>query len=167
MARKRFADMDCAAAQALEQIGDWWTLLIVREAFFGTTTFSGFLEELGIARNILTDRLNTLVDRDILLREPTRPDVERFTYALTPKGHDLLPILVALMQWGDKWHFGSGAEPLRITDAQSRRPIRPITVTSADGRTLALADLHLKPGPGAQSRTLERFKKQNRRSTGQ
>lgn len=158
MARKRFSDMNCSAAQALEQIGDWWTLLIVREAFYGTSTFGGFQEHLGIARNILTDRLVSLVDNGILRREQVRPDIERHTYHLTPKGEALLPVLVALMQWGDAWVF-RGEGPLRLLDRERREPIAALEVQSADGKPLSAADLRFRPGNGANEATLARFRR--------
>lgn len=158
MSRTRFADMNCAAARALDQVGDWWTLLIVREALYGTNTFSAFQEKLGIARNILTDRLNALVDNGLMTREHTRPGVSRHTYALTEKGADLLPVLVALMQWGEKWVCGRGNEPLRVLDAQTRAPIERIRVRAADGRPLSIESLRFRPGPGADETTLARFK---------
>jgi DNA-binding HxlR family transcriptional regulator len=163
MYRKRFDEMNCAAAQALEQIGDWWTLLLVREAFYGTTTFSGFLERLGIAKNILTDRLKRLVELEIIGREQSKPGVERYTYHLTDKGLDLLPILVALMQWGDKWVFSDKREPIRILDSMTHRPIQKVSVTAADGRPLGIRDLRFRPGPGADGQTLERFAEAKRR----
>jgi DNA-binding HxlR family transcriptional regulator len=163
MYRKRFNEMNCAAAQALEQIGDWWTLLLVREAFYGTTTFSGFFERLGIAKNVLTERLKRLVELGIIRRERPKPGVERYTYHLTEKGRDLLPILVGLMQWGDKWVFSEGREPVRILDSVHHRPIRKISVTAAGGRALDIDDLRFRPGPGADKQTLERFAEAKRR----
>jgi len=163
MYRKRFDEMNCAVAQALEQIGDWWTLLLVREAFYGTTTFSGFSERLGIAKNILTERLKRLVELEIMRREQPKPGVERYTYHLTDKGRDLLSFLVALMQWGDKWVFSEKHEPLRLLDGLHHRPIRKIAVTAADGRALGISDLRFRPGPGADKRTLERFAEARRR----
>lgn len=157
MARRRFTDMNCAVAQSLDQIGDWWTLLIVREAFYGTTTFSAFQENLGIARNILSERLAQLVESGVMAREQTRPGVERHTYRLTDKGRDLLPVLVALMQWGDKWVVGPGGEPIRLLDAQDREPIRSVEVTAGDGRPLSIDDLRFRPGPGADPTTRARF----------
>jgi DNA-binding HxlR family transcriptional regulator len=163
MYRKRFNEMNCAAAQALEQIGDWWTLLLVREAFYGTTTFSGFFERLGIAKNVLTERLKRLVELGIIRRERPKPGVERYTYHLTEKGRDLLPILVGLMQWGDKWVFSEGHEPVRILDSVHHRPIRKISVTAVGGRALDIDDLRFRPGPGADKQTLERFAEAKRR----
>jgi DNA-binding HxlR family transcriptional regulator len=129
----------------------------VREGFYGTTSFSGFQERLGIAKNILTERLNRLVEHGIMRREQPKPEVERYTYHLTDKGHDLLPVLIALVQWGDKWVFGKARVPIRILDAERKRPIRPVAVTAADGRPLGIADLRFRPGPGADRRTLEAF----------
>jgi len=157
MSRKRFTDMNCPAARALDEIGDWWTLLIVREAFYGTDTFTGFQERLGVAKNILADRLNALVANDVMMRIRPRPDVERYAYTLTDKGRDLLPILVALMQWGDRWVFGKGAEPLRLVDAKDKAPIARMEVTAKDGRALAIDDLRFRAGPGATPDTLRRF----------
>ena len=165
MYRKRFDEMNCAVAQALEQIGDWWTLLLVREAFYGTTTFSGFLERLGIAKNILTERLKRLVELGIIHREQSKPGVERYTYHLTDKGRDLLPVLVALMQWGDKWVFNDRREPIRILDSVTHRPIGKVSVTAADGRPLGIGDLRFRPGPGANRQTHERFAEAKRRRT--
>jgi DNA-binding HxlR family transcriptional regulator len=157
MSRKRFTDMNCPAARALEEIGDWWTLLIVREAFYGTATFSEFQERLGIAKNILTDRLNALVESGVMAREQTRPEVERYTYALTDKGRDILPILVALMQWGVRWVFGEKRRPLQILDSKDKAPIARIAVTARDGRMLQIEDLRFRAGPGATPETLNRF----------
>jgi DNA-binding HxlR family transcriptional regulator len=165
MSRRRFNKMNCAVAQALDQIGDWWTLLIVREAVYGRTSFSAFQQSLGIARNILTDRLNHLVRKGILERRPVRRGVARYTYHLTTKGRDLLPLLVALMQWGDKWVVGHGAEPVRILDAEQRKPIQRIKVTSRSGRPLSIEQLRFHPGPGAGSSLLaylERIRKAQR-----
>jgi len=151
--------MNCAAAQALEQIGDWWTLLLVREAFYGVATFSQFEDRLGIAKNILTERLSALVEHGIMVRERTKPDIERFVYRLTPKGEALMPILVALMQWGDEWVVGPDSAPLRIVDARDKAPIARLAVTAEDGRQLDIRELRFRPGPGADAETLERFKR--------
>lgn len=159
MSRKRFTEMNCPAARALDEIGDWWTLLIVREAFYGTETFSGFCDQLGIAKNILTDRLNALVENGVMERGAAKPGAERGTYALTDKGRALLPVLVALMQWGDRYVFGAGEEPLRVLDAHTKSPIAPIEVRARDGRALTIEDLRFRPGPGASDETLARFAK--------
>ncbi|MBL0923984.1 MAG: helix-turn-helix transcriptional regulator [Sphingomonadaceae bacterium] len=157
MSRKRFDEMNCSIARSLEQVGDWWTLLIVREAFFGTTAFSEFQEALGIAKNILTQRLDHLVANGIFERRQVRPGVERHEYFLTDKGRDLMPVLVALVQWGDRWLFGEGNEPLRVIDAEQRVQIAPLKVCDAAGREVAPSQLRFRPGPGATERTLRVF----------
>ena len=157
MSRRRFNKMNCAVAQALDQIGDWWTLLIVREAVYGRTSFSAFQRNLGIARNILTNRLTHLVKKGILARRQVRPGIDRYSYHLTDKGRDLLPLLVTLMQWGDKWVVGRGGEPIRILDAEHRKQIRRIEVTSRDGRPLSIKQLRFRPGPGASPGLLKYF----------
>ena len=101
--RKSFASMDCSVARSLEQVGEWWTLLVIRDAFLGVTRFDEFRSRLGIAPNVLSDRLETLVSTGVLRRDlySTRP--VRHDYRLTEKGRDLFGVLVALRQWGDRW----------------------------------------------------------------
>jgi DNA-binding HxlR family transcriptional regulator len=164
--RRRFNKMNCAVAQALDQIGDWWTLLIVREAVYGKTSFSAIQRSLGIARNILANRLVRLVKNGILARRQRRAGIDRYSYHLTDKGCDLLPLMVALMQWGDRWVVGPGGEPVRIMDADDRKPIQLIEVRSAAGRPLALEHLRFAPGPGA-SRELRRLFEQARKARAQ
>ena len=103
MKRTSFAGMECSVAQALEVVGEWWTLLIVRDAFLGVRRFEEFQRRLGVSRNVLTDRLDTLVEHGIfaLVRYQDRPP--RSEYRLTDKGRDLYPVIVSLRQWGDRW----------------------------------------------------------------
>lgn len=155
MARKRFSEMHCGVAQALEALGDWWTLLIIRDAFFGVRRFTDFQASLGIARNILTDRLARLVDHGILDRIDVGDTGQRFEYRLTPKGEGLLPVLTALREWSDDWVFGPGREPVVATEKATGRPVPKMRVRGADGRELARHDLRIVPGPGASSQTLE------------
>lgn len=159
MSRRRFNKMNCAVAQALDQIGDWWTLLIVREGIYGKSSFSEFQDALGIARNILSDRLRRLVAKGIFARKQVRPGIDRYSYHLTEKGRDLLPLMVAVMQWGDRWVVGRGAEPVRILDSERQKPIRRIEVTSDDGRVLPIEELRFRPGPGARRELLKRFER--------
>lgn len=102
---QRFAEMPCAAARSLDVIGDRWTLLIVRDAFFGTTRFEDF-RATGIADNILSARLKRLVEEQIFVRQPYQDRPERFEYLLTEKGLALAPVLVALLSWGRQWTTG-------------------------------------------------------------
>jgi DNA-binding HxlR family transcriptional regulator len=157
MRRKTFARMNCSIARALELIGEWWTVLILREAFLGTRRFRDFQQNLGIARNILSARLKKLVARGILERIATPAGGRRFEYRLTSKGRAFFPVLMALMQWGDQWVAGCDRVPVRVVDRESGREIREINVLSGDGRLLGPSDVMMVPGPGAGPATRERF----------
>jgi len=150
MARKRFENFCCSTAQTLDQIGDWWSLLIVRDLFSGPKSFTALTENLGVARNILTDRLARMQEYAVIEKAAPRSGNERWVYRLTDKGRDLLPVMIALMQWGDKWVRGPGCEPLVVTDARDGKPIRPMSVRAWDDRELSLTDIRALPGPGAE-----------------
>jgi len=152
--RKRFRDMNCGIAQALEALGDWWTLLIVRDAFFGARRFGDFEKSLGISKNILSDRLQRLVENEIFLKVDVGQAGERFEYRLTEKGEALLPLLTALRDWSDEWVFGRGREPVIVKDRRTHRRIPRLRVTDAEGRPLTRRDLRTEPGPGASSQTV-------------
>lgn len=159
MGRKRFDEMNCGIAQALEAFGDWWTLLIVRDAFLGARRFADFERSLGIAKNILTQRLQHLVAHDILERADVGTDGQRFEYRLTAKGEALLPVLTALREWSDDWVFGRGNEPAIVRDRRTGRRLPRLRVTDADGRVLTRRDLHMEPGPGATEETRRRLQR--------
>lgn len=116
-------DDACSIARTLEVIGDRWTLLILRDAFKGVRRFEDLQRDLGIARNILTDRLQKLVDRGVLSKTPYQSRPVRYEYRLTPKGRDLSPALVALMRWGDKWLTEDGRPPLVLTHKACGEPV--------------------------------------------
>ncbi|GAA2449072.1 hypothetical protein GCM10010433_58750 [Streptomyces pulveraceus] len=106
--RTSLADADCAIAQALDVVGDWWTLLIVRDTARGVHRFDALQEELGVSRKVLTERLRLLVDAGVLSREPYQDRPPRYEYRLTRRGRALLPVLIALQDWGDTWVLGDG-----------------------------------------------------------
>jgi DNA-binding HxlR family transcriptional regulator len=108
MRKVSFADMNCSIAETLELVGEWWTLLIVRDVFLGVRRFDDFVERLGISRNVLTDRLDKLVAAEILERRPYDAGRGRYDYLLTERGRALWPVLTALRQWGDEWLLGEG-----------------------------------------------------------
>src|SRR5687767_3138376 len=112
MRKASFAEMQCSIAQALEIVGEWWTLLILRDAFLGIRRFDDFVERLGISRNVLTNRLDTLVEAGVLSRRPYDEARGRYDYVLTEKGRALWPVMAALRQWGDEWILGEGNEPV-------------------------------------------------------
>jgi DNA-binding HxlR family transcriptional regulator len=140
--------MRCSIARALDLVGEWWTMLVVREAFMGTTRFDAFQRNLGIAPNILSARLKRLVASGVLQRVPAG-GARRQEYRLTEKGRDLFPVLVALLQWGDRWLAGPDGPPVRLLDRAAGLPVA-VGVRSSDGRTLRPADIRLVPGPGAR-----------------
>ena len=135
----REAALSCPIPAAVELIGEKWAFLILRGAFNGLQHFEEFQGGLGIARNILSDRLGRLVAGGILERSSDPGDRRRVIYALTAKGEELLPAVVALRQWGATW--GHGEVEVALCDKIDRKPIRRICVQSHDGRSLELADL--------------------------
>jgi DNA-binding HxlR family transcriptional regulator len=131
---------DCALPAALEAMGERWSFLILRAAFNGLHHFEEFQSTLGIARNILANRLGRLVDHGILSREAMADDRRKVEYRLTQKGAELLPAMLALRQWGEKWESGVPSTPV-LVDERDHQPIRKIDILSHDGRALALHDL--------------------------
>jgi DNA-binding HxlR family transcriptional regulator len=141
MVRKRFDDSRCSVARALNEVGDWWSLLIVLHAMYGTRRFVDFQQQLGIAKNILCDRLTRLVDNGVLRKVDVGEHGSRYEYRLTEKGRDLLPVVVALRQWGDRWNPAPEQGPLDLRDRASGRPIRDVQVLDADGQPLDIRDV--------------------------
>jgi DNA-binding HxlR family transcriptional regulator len=131
---------ECGIAAALEVVGERWSFLILRGVFNGLHHFEEFQSTLGIARNILSNRLGRLVEHEILRREPDPADRRRVAYRLTDKGRALLPVLIALRQWGERWVSGVPSNPV-LVDRLTRKPVAPIAVLSADGRPLKLGEL--------------------------
>jgi DNA-binding HxlR family transcriptional regulator len=131
---------ECSLPAALEAMGERWSFLILRGSFNGLHHFEEFQSELGIARNILANRLARLVDKGILERRPCPEDRRKIEYRLTDKGYALLPTMIALRQWGERWETCVPAFPV-LVDARDRRPIAPVTVQAHDGRVLQKGDL--------------------------
>jgi DNA-binding HxlR family transcriptional regulator len=144
--------MECGVAQALEQIGDWWTLLIVRDAFFGLRRFSEFQESLGIARNILSDRLQRLVDHGVLEKARLPEPGQRYAYSLTKKGRDLWLILTAMRLWSDKWVFGQTGAPLVARERDTGREVAALLAVDHRGDPVEPSKLEWVVGPGAHRR---------------
>ena len=132
---------ECSLPAALESMGERWSFLLIRASFNGLQHFEEFQSELGIARNILANRLGRLVEHGILAREPLPEDRRKIQYHLTEKGHALLPTMVALRQWGERWETGCPAFPI-LVDARDNRPVQQVSVLSQDGRVLGKGDLH-------------------------
>jgi DNA-binding HxlR family transcriptional regulator len=130
----------CGLPEALEVMGERWSFMILRAGFNGLHHFEEFLSELGIARNILSNRLAKLVEHGILDRQPCADDRRRIEYRLTPKGMDLLPAMVALRQWGQKYG-GEFVEDPVLVDERDRLPIASVSILSHDGHVLGGKDL--------------------------
>lgn len=143
--------MNCGVAQALEQVGDWWSLLVVRDAFFGATRFAQFEKSLGISKNILADRLHKLVEHGIFEKERLNEPGNRFDYRLTQKGRDLWLVLTAMRLWSDKWVFGREREPLVVRERDSGRRVAALLAVDEDGRPIDPGSLEFAPGPGASA----------------
>ncbi|MFF4851367.1 winged helix-turn-helix transcriptional regulator [Streptomyces sp. NPDC001194] len=137
--RTHLDDADCAIAQALDVVGDWWTLLIVRDAARGVHRFDAFQRELGVSRKVLAERLKLLVEAGVLTREPYQERPVRHDYRLTPRGRGLLPVLVALQDWGDTWVLGEG-EMTATTEESSREAERVHALRGTRLPELVLAD---------------------------
>ena len=131
---------ECGISAALEVVGERWSFLILRGAFNGLQHFEEFQSTLGIARNILSNRLTRLVEHGILKRQADAADRRKIVYRLTDKGRALLPVLIALRQWGERWVSGVPSNPV-LVDRATRMPVEQMAVRAADGRPLALGDL--------------------------
>ncbi|MGW1193710.1 winged helix-turn-helix transcriptional regulator [Streptomyces sp. NPDC002559] len=140
--RTSLADADCAIAQALDVVGDWWTLLIVRDTARGVHRFDALQQELGVSRKVLTERLRLLVDAGVLSREPYQDRPPRYEYRLTPRGRALLPVLIALQDWGDTWVLGEG-ETMATTAETSKEAARVHALVGT-----RLPELHLSGHDG-------------------
>lgn len=130
----------CALPSALEAMGERWSFLILRGALSGIRHFEEFQSTLGIARNILANRLARLVENGIMLRQPMQCDKRKVEYRLTEKGQELAPVMIALRQWGEKWGCGTPACQV-LADRRDGKPIRTIAIQAHDGRILELSDL--------------------------
>ncbi len=139
----------CSVARALEVVGERWTLLLLRDAFRGVRRFDEFQRRLGLARNILTDRLGRLCEAGIFERIPYQDRPPRYEYRLTAAGEDLWPVIVALRTWGDL-HAAPDGAPVRVEhDGCGGSPIHGV-VCSGCGKPLVATDTRILPGPGAR-----------------
>jgi DNA-binding HxlR family transcriptional regulator len=147
MERKSFLDMDCSVAQCLEVIGEWWSMLIVRDTFMGVTRFEDFQRRLGISRNILRERLGTLVEAGVLDRVPYSEHPPRYDYKLTQKGKDLWPVLTAMRQWGDQYAAPSGP-PIELVHRSCGQTTHAELTCAWCKERLTYRNVQPIPGPG-------------------
>ena len=148
MQHKSFGSMTCPIARGLERVGEWWSILILRDAFAGMTRFDEFQKSLGIAPNMLTRRLNALVEAGMLERHRYSEHPPRHEYRLTERGQDFRSVLVAMLAWGNR-HFAPEGPSVMIVDARTGAPADPILVDRASMRPLEEPDYTLAPGPAA------------------
>jgi DNA-binding HxlR family transcriptional regulator len=150
--RTSFEDDDCPIARSLDAIGDWWSMLIIRDALLGSRRFGEFQKSLGLARNILATRLRTLLDQGILTLAPASDGSAYQEYLLTPKGRGVFPILVALRQWSEEFDDHPEDIATILVDKENGRPVRKLELYSQDGRLLRAADTALKPRPAEREK---------------
>ena len=148
MKHKGFDDMHCPIARSLERVGEWWSILILRDAFKGATRFDQFQKSLGIAPNMLTRRLATLVDSGLLERRLYSEKPPRHEYVLTDRGKDFRPVLWALVAWGNK-HFQPEKETMIVVDSETGEPADPVLIDAHSGRVLRGPDFKVVTVPVA------------------
>ncbi|SEN70298.1 helix-turn-helix domain-containing protein [Bradyrhizobium sp. OK095] len=151
--RTSFEGDSCPIARSLEAIGDWWSLLIIREAMLGLRRFGEFQSKLGMAKNILSARLRSMVDHGILTTAPASDGSAYQEYVLTPKGRGTFPILVALRQWSEEFDDHPEEIATILVDSDKGRPVRKLELRAQDGRLLSPADTMLKPRPAPRRRS--------------
>jgi DNA-binding HxlR family transcriptional regulator len=155
MQRTRFDNRECPVAQALECIGEWWSLLIIRDAFRGLRRFEAFQASLGIARNMLSRRLKALVAAGILEKRAYSQRPLRHEYRLTAKGRELLPVLVSLLVWGNRWTAPASGPTTLLVDRTTGEKLEPYL--AAAGSPLRHDEIGLAAGPGAGPETRAAF----------
>ncbi|HEY1826057.1 MAG TPA: helix-turn-helix domain-containing protein [Acidimicrobiales bacterium] len=147
MERKSFSKMDCSVAQCLEVVGEWWSMLVIRDAFLGVTKFDDFQRRLGISRNVLGDRLASLVDHGVFTRVRYSEHPPRDEYRLTDKGRDLWPVLTAMRQWGDQYAAPNGP-PIEIVHQTCDHASRTVLSCSWCGERVTHRNVRAVPGAG-------------------
>jgi DNA-binding HxlR family transcriptional regulator len=166
MQRKRFGNMPCPIARSLERVGEWWSMLILRDALHGMTRFDEFQKSLGIAPNMLARRLDALVEAGLLERRRYSERPPRDEYVLTARGRDFRPVLIALMAWGNR-HFAPEGASVQLIDTKTGAAVEPILVDRATGRPIQQPEYALAPGPAAGERTRRRYASIGRRTSSQ
>jgi DNA-binding HxlR family transcriptional regulator len=153
---KTFRRMSCPIARSLERVGEWWSILILRDALHGCTRFEEFQQSLPIAPSMLTRRLTALVRAGLLARRRYSERPPRFEYVLTDRGRDFRPVLVALLAWGNK-HFAPEGASAQLVHARTGRPADPVLVDRRSGRRITERDFVFAAGPAANDRVREKF----------
>ncbi len=157
MRRKSFETLECPIARSLERVGEWWSILILRDAFLGATRFEQFQKSLGIASNMLTRRLGALVEAGMLEKRRYSERPPRDEYVLTEQGRDFLPVLWALLAWGNR-HFAPEGASVVIADADTGAPADPVLMDAISLRPLQSPSFRTAPGPAASDDVRKRHR---------
>lgn len=157
MKRKSLEAVLCPIARSLDNVGEWWSLLIIRDAFHGLRRFDEFQKSLDIAPNMLTRRLNSLVENELLEKHQYSEKPARFEYLLTAKGRDLAPVLTALFAWGNKHLFPDGVS-IQFEDIKTGQIVEPVLVDKQTGKEISSQYHRLSPGPAADQAMKDRIK---------
>jgi DNA-binding HxlR family transcriptional regulator len=155
--RSRASNKECSIARAMDVVGDRWSILLLREAYYGTRRFDEFQYYLGVAPNILSARLKKFVELGMMTRIPLREHSGRYEYVLTKKGRDFFPTYLALKKWGDDWLAEPEGPQVVFRDRSSGRQIGYPVPLSARGKPLQLEDIQIVPGSGAVPFNRKRF----------
>jgi DNA-binding HxlR family transcriptional regulator len=158
MQKANLANLQCPIAQSLERVGEWWNILILREAFYGSSRFDEFQKELGIAPNMLTKRLNDLVLKGILDRIQYCEKPPRYEYKLTKVGEDFRPVLLAFLNWGNK-HFAADGIAVKLIDRETGKTSRPILIDSVTGKPISAKSHAIVSGPAANEELRKKLKR--------
>jgi len=145
------SEWNCSIARTLDVVGEWWTLLIIRDAFRGTRRFDDFQASLGVARSVLTARLKKLTDAGVLDKRQYSEHPPRYEYRLTEKGRALFPVVTALLRWGDDWAAGPGGPPLQLVHDSCGEVMHPDLTCPKCGGAVSAVNTRTVPGPGAKS----------------
>jgi DNA-binding HxlR family transcriptional regulator len=156
--RKSVAQSQCPIARSVERVGDWWSILILRDALRGLTRFDQFRESLGIAANMLTRRLTHLVSARLLERRLYNEHPPRHEYVLTESGRDFQPVILSLLAWGNR-HFAPEGASLVIVDSKTGVPADPVLVDWGSGRPLTDSGFRMAAGPAAKASLRRRYER--------
>ncbi|HVJ33614.1 MAG TPA: helix-turn-helix domain-containing protein [Terriglobia bacterium] len=162
MQRKTFGNLQCPIARGLDRVGEWWSILILRDAFHGLTRFDEFQKSLDIAPNMLTRRLASLVEAGLLEKRQYNQKPPRYEYVLTPRGRDFRPVLIAMLAWGNR-QFAEEGVAVDVIDTKTGTVAEPVVVDRHTGRELTEQDFTFAPGPAANERTRRRMALLNER----
>jgi DNA-binding HxlR family transcriptional regulator len=164
MAIAAFAKLNCSVARPLSFLGERWALLVLRDLFLGRHRFDEIQDSLGIASNVLSQRLETLVEEGVAERHRYSEHPERFEYRLTEKGRDLQPVLLAMLAWGDRYTAGPAGPPLETVHEECGKAFHMVPTCSECGGELDWRHVHSRPGPGATAEQRQRAEAQKRRN---